>query len=345
VDGPAIVIEAGADHAAVPRLLTDVHSAVVVRGLSDTPIGTGPFRIDRAKADAIVFQAHEAYWDGRPFLDAVEIRPSRTLDEERADLEAGRADVITIEPTDARTLAQRQFTIARSPSRDLVALTFEAHLTGAADAAFRRTVASTIDRPSITRVVLQGDGEPAEALLPSSISGYAPSVLTKSSAPLSRAAIAALPPTRRTLALRIDPGDSMMLAIAQRIAVNARDAGIIVTIQAQAGIGPRPDLRMIRLPIEQTTRGRALDALMTAIGPRMMQQIGRVPPPAPAADAEETAAIEQSLLGNDIVVPVAFIPEMYALAPRVRSWMGPLLHLSGGWNIADGWLDTVPVAP
>ena len=55
--------------------------------------------------------------------------------------------------------------------------------------------------------------------------------------------------------------------------------------------------------------------------------------------AEQRYAAERATLDDGRVIPIAFVPEIYALGPNVRDWMAPRW---GGWRLEDVWLDLTP---
>jgi peptide/nickel transport system substrate-binding protein len=334
----AISIDPGRDAPDLPWELADAASAIVIHPPAGPLIGSGPFRVERVDAGVITLRAHDDYWDSRPFLDAVEVRTTRAAADQLTDVETGRADMVPIEPTDVRRMEQRQLRIAASRPLELFVLAFEAPFAGGANDAVRRTLAAAIDRAAIARVVLQGRAEPADALLPQWVSGYAPFVLERVAEPLPRSAVAALPAERRTLALRAAASDPVAQAIAQRIAVNARDAGFTMTVQAPSGLGPRFDVRLLRVPVRAATPAEALADVMTSLGPRTLTLVGRATPPDAGASVDAVLRIERALLERDILVPVAHVPELYAIGSRVHSWNGPAVVPSGAWNLANVWL-------
>lgn len=337
-DGSAVVIEPGREEPDLPWELADERNAIAIRLTSGVLLGTGPFRMEQTGTGVMALRAHDDYWGGRPFVDAIQIRMGRSPAEQLADLEGGRADMVSVQPADVRRLEQRQLRVAVSRPLELFALVFEAPLATPADDALRRTLASAIDRAAIARVVLQGQAEPADALLPQWLSGYAPFVLARLGQPMARSVVAGLPSGRRALALRVAPSDTTAQAIAQRIAVNAREAGFTLTVQAPAGLGPRFDLRIVRLPVAPTIPGRAIAALMTDFGPRTMLLAGKVSAPGPGSPLEEVARVERTLLEHDVIVPIVHVPALYGLGQRLESWNGPPVRPSGAWSLADAWL-------
>jgi hypothetical protein len=254
-------------------------------------------------------------------------------------VETGRADMVSIQPTDVRRIEQRQLRIESSGPLELMALAFEPPLATSAAEPVRRTLAAAIDRAAIARVVLQGRAEPATTILPQWVSGYAPFIVDGKAAPLSRAAVAALPVDRRTLALRVAPNDPVAQAVAQRLAVNARDAGFALSVQAPAGLGPRFDLRLVRLPFRAAAPPEALSDVMAGFGPRILALLGRVTRPDAGASLEDVLVTERAMLAADVIVPVVHVPELYAVGSRVQSWNRPAVLPSGAWNFADVWLN------
>jgi peptide/nickel transport system substrate-binding protein len=338
-EGDALTVDPGREAPDLPWQLADASNAIAIREGAGAPVGSGPFRIERVEAGLIALRAYDDYWDSRPFLDAVEVRTARSQADQLTDVETGRADMVSIQLTDVRRIEQRQLRIESSSSLELIALAFEPPLATSASQAVRRTFAAAIDRTAIARVVLQGRAEPANALLPQWVSGYAPFVFDGKAAPLPRSAIAALPSDRRTLALRVTPSDPVAQAVAQRIAVNARDAGFALTVQTPAGLGPRFDLRLLRLSFRAAGPPQALSDLMAGLGPRILTLLGRLTRSDAGASLEDVLLTERALLATDVIVPVVHVPELYALGLRVQSWNGPAVLPSGAWNLANVWLN------
>src|SRR6185503_12836349 len=198
-----VAIDTGRDAPDLPFELADQGNAIVVRPAAGALLGSGPFRVERVDAGLITLRAHEGYWDSRPFVDAIEVRTTRSPSDQLLDVEAARADMVGIQPTDVRRMEQRQLRIEASRPIELFVLAFEAHLATAASEPVRRTLAGAIDRGAIARVVLQGRAETADTLLPQWLSRHAPIVPGRAAEPLTRSAVAALPADRRTLGLRV----------------------------------------------------------------------------------------------------------------------------------------------
>ena len=344
-DGETIVIDAGSSRPDLLWELADVRRAIAVRSAAGDLVGSGPFYTERLEAARLSLRAHDGYWDGRPFLDGVRIEFARPLASQVTSLETGRADLIAVRPTDVRRLMQRDVRVEASRPLELFALVFEAPRADPGELALRRTLSASIDRAAMVRVLLQGHGEPARALLPTWLSGYPSSVVEPSPERLSRAAVTALPAARRTLILRVTAGDSTAQAVADRIAVDARDAGFLMTVQTPTGLAPRADLRLVRLTVAATSPERALASVMTSLGTRTLLAATREPAPPPGAPLEAVARAESGLLQQSVIVPVVHLPALYASGDRVESFEGPVVGATGGWNLSNVWLQPETVRP
>jgi len=188
-------------------------------------------------------------------------------------------------------------------------------------------------------VLLQRQAEPAAALVPAWLSGYAPMFQPAAASPSSRAnAVSVLPLDQRRLTLRVDPGDPVAQAIAERVAVDAREAGITIRVQAPVGLAPRPDVRLVRIAFDATTPDRVLAGIMTTLGARTTALATTETVPAIGAPIETVYRVERALVERDVIVPIVHLPALYGLGDRVESWSGPIVSPTGAWNLANVWL-------
>ena len=94
------------------------------------------------------------------------------------------------------------------------------------------------------------------------------------------------------------------------------------------------DLRLVRWHMEAPDSQQALVALLTRVSqPAAGAQLPALETP------EQRYAAERAALDGGSVIPLAFVPEIYALGPNVRDWMAPKW---GGWRLEDVWLDLTP---
>jgi ABC-type transport system substrate-binding protein len=336
-DADAVVVDTGSMPADVPWALADIRSAVVVRRPGGELLGTGPFRVEGHGASRLLLRAHDDYWGSRAFVDSIDVDLGRAAAALLTDLELGRTDLAPVQPSDRRRLSQRGLRTAESRPLQLFALVFEVHRASAADEFMRRAMAATLDRAALDRVLLQDYAEPAEAILPRWLSGYEPFVLA-TPVQVSRDQVAKLPRAQRTLTLRVDPTDPVARSIADRIAVDAREAGFVVTVQAPTGLAPRPDVRLLRVRLQATTPDRALAGVMGTLGPRTLAYVAREPAPEPDASLPEVHRVERALLERSIIVPVLHVPDVYGLGERLESWNEPVVSATGALGLAEVWL-------
>jgi hypothetical protein len=268
-----------------------------------------------------VYAADNSAPGGRPFLDGVEIQMARPLREQAIDLELGKADLVELGPNELRrTAAGRR--VWRSAAVRLLALEFGPE---AADPRVREALALSLDRAAIHSVLLQRQGEIAGGLLPQWISGYAFLFPTAPDPARARILVGPLPPALRTLTLSCK--DPAWRAVADRIVVNARDAGLMVTA-AQGN--PPADVRLVELRITSAEPWQALAGLASAL------QLAEIPH---AGSPEALFTAERSLLADFRVIPLLHLPYVYGVGPRVRG--GPGITPLGEWRFEKLWLEGV----
>ena len=305
----------------------DARRAVFLRGPDGSLQGTGPFRIAQWEAPRARLAAHEDYWAGRPFLDAITVEMGRTAQQQGLDLELGKADLIELAPNDVRRATQAGARIWSSAPVTLMALAFERGRPLVEDARLREALALSIDRAAILNVLLQKHGEAAGGLLPQWLSGYAMLFTTPRDPARARLLVTNAP----VLSLACDPSDGLARMIADRIAVNAREAGIRLLTPAPAG---KADLRLARVRIWPPLPEQALPRLAAALQLSDLLQL-----PNPAA-LEALYAGERALIDDFRVIPLFHLPEIYGGGPRLRTWSSPGLLRTGGWCWEDLWLDS-----
>ena len=322
----------------LPWDLAEVKYAIAVRRPSGELTGTGPFRIERFEAGRLLLRAHDDYWGGRPFVDAVQIEMGLSVADRLAHLEAGRADLVALEAPDVRRLSPRGLRLAESRPIELLALVFDPNRTAPASDPVRRALALAIDRSAICTILLQRHGQPAPAILPQWLTGYATLLAEPLDRVRARTLAAALPAAQRALSLRVDPSDPLARSIAERIAVDARDAGLSLRIDAPDALAPRPDVRLVRISLDATSPERALARAMAALRPRGTAPASAEPPPPPGAPLGDVYRFEQMLIAQHAIIPVVHLPELYGIGVRVGSWNAPVVRPTGAWDLASVWL-------
>jgi hypothetical protein len=261
-----------------------------------------------------IYSARDSADPARPFVDTVDIQMGRAMRDQALDLDLGKVDIVQLDTAEARKPGRRVWT--SSPVRLLV-LIFGPRVT---DPRVREALALAVDRPAIHNVLLQSQGEISGALMPQWLSGYAFVFPAAQDLVRARSLVANLPVTSRTFSLGSDPANRR---IADRIALNARDAGLTITPPAATG-----DVRLVEVRIVSTDPARALASVAAALG---------LPDPSLAAGSEPLYAAERALLDGFRVIPLFHLPDIYGVSPRVKG--GPGITPLGEWRFENLWLE------
>ena len=307
--GPAVVFTGVSPIPNLPAMLAGnefpIALTVGANGqIPPTPIGTGPFQLASNANGTLTLTANESCWQGRPFLDSIQIRGHRAVRDQWLDLSVGRADVVEVPPEMLRAAHQQQLTVVVSPPVTLLALQISSD--GAlSNGPLRASIAEAVDRGALFNVIFQKQGAIAASLLPQSLTGYA--FLFPAGRDLNKALALRGGITPPPLILSYD-GDGAVQLAAQRIALNLREAGFNVQVAAAAG-APNVDLALLTLPLLSADPAAALETLLRAAG----QSI-------PVVDQTPAGLYlaEREFLDLHTLVPLLDLPRAYAISGRVR---------------------------
>jgi ABC-type transport system substrate-binding protein len=317
--------------------------------------GDGPFRIAAWEpGKRVALTANDNFRDGRPFVDSVEIQMGRAAHDRLVDLELGKADFAEIPPDQARAARDQGVRISPSLPDELLALVFAASETAqsaeasastrakrspAEDPRVREAIARSLDRAAIVNFILQKEGEPAGGLLPQWSSGTAFLFSPARDSSHAKELWAQLAPVPRVV-LGYDSEDSLEKAVAERIAVNARESGIALTLKAipasaaTTSATAAADARLVRLRMASSAPRAALSGFLQVLSP--LTGIDPAPLPDPASP-EEIYNRERAVVSSYRVVPLVWLPQVYGLSARVRDWRAPAP--GEAWPLADVWLE------
>lgn len=280
----------------------------------------------------LVLRANDEDPRGRPFVDRIEITMGKGLRDQALDFDLGRADVIEISPEQARRAAQTGQRVASSAPVELLALLLQSPA-ATADDRVRQALSAVIDRDAIYSILLQRQGEPAGGLLPQWVSGYAFLFPTRPDAARARELATAAGGALK-LTLSYDTGDALAKLVAERVALNARDAGILVQTYGEIpGRTSNADLRLARLTIHSADANTALSELATRLDPAELPRVSGATKP------EDLYAAERAILEGGHVVPLVYVPQTLVVGSRVHDWIAPR---AGGWPAADAWVEGKP---
>ncbi len=324
------------------------------RGEDGTFVGTagsGPFRVSAWEAGRrAIFAANPDYREGRPFVDSVEIQMGRSAHDRVLDLELNKADFAQIPAEQARQATDRGVRVTTSRPNELLALVFLRRHLGIENTRVREAIARCIDRTAIVNFILQKEGEPAGGLLPPWSSGTAFLFPMETDARSAKEIWSQISPSPK-LVLGYDSADTLEQSVAERIVVNAKEAGILLVSRAlpapgkASGYGAETltrgntihfDARLIRLRMPSPLPRVSLTAFIDTLGP----MAGIVDSPLPqSASPEDVYYCERSIMNSGLLVPIVWMPQVYGLSARVRDWKQPAA--GEGWPLADVWLDSI----
>ncbi|HKW27548.1 MAG TPA: ABC transporter substrate-binding protein [Terriglobales bacterium] len=323
-DGDSVIIETTAPDVELPAELALPRNGIA-RHAGNKVVGTGAFAVsDWQPGRSISLTANEDYWGGRPFVDSVLVTLGQNWRQQMVALELGKAEVVEAAPEQARRLTSAGRTITESAPNELVALVFTREAQSADETRVRQALSAAIDRASIVNVLLQGQGEAAETILPNWMTGYAMLFAQTD----EKAKNATAPSSADTLTLSYEASDPANQLIAERVALNARDAGIRVQTAASAA---NADVRLVGIPLASLQPQLALQVAAGATGLPIPQLQGTSP--------EELYGREKEMLQSGRIIPLAHVPEATAIGPGVNGWHA---DLAGGWQLTDVWLGSAP---
>jgi len=312
----------------LPAELACAQNSIVARDSAGALTGSGPFRMqDWQPGRKATLVANSDYWGGRPFLQSIEITMGRSFRDQALDYRLERVDIIEVSPELARRGAQEGEHVDISAAVDVLGIFFP----DANTPHLRQALSLALDRSAIQAVILQRQGEAAGGLLPRWMSGYA--FLFPQKAVLDRARQERASSESTNVTLAFDANDPLQRAIADRVAVNARDAGLTVQTfpESSNAHAPATAARLGTIHLQSVSTSVALSAVA--------EQLGRSDKQQPGATPEAQYAAERALLQESRFVPVVSLGEAYAVAPRLRGWQ---LRRDGEWSLADVWIQEAP---
>jgi len=324
-DADSVIIESDMPDPNLPLKLALVCNAIAKKTSDGKLNGTGPFHItDWQPAKKLSLAAEENYWGGRPFLDAIEIELGKNYHDQLIALDLGRTELVEVAPEQSHRVSTEGQRVVSSAPMELVALLFTRDAQSADDKLLRQALAFSVDRASIRSVLLQGAGQPAGSILPNWMSGYGfvfPAEADLSRARHQREQVRTLP----EWTVGYDANDSIARLLVERIALNAKDAGLTLrptTVNTA-------DLRLVRIPLAAADPWISLEALAAAeVLPK---------PKVNAGSGEDLYSAEQAALATQRLIPLFHLPATYGASTILKNWT---VRSDGSWDLADAWLGT-----
>ncbi|MGC2474416.1 MAG: ABC transporter substrate-binding protein [Candidatus Sulfotelmatobacter sp.] len=322
ISGNSVIIE---QEVADPEMLAELalpRNAIAKRDVGRV-VGTGPFHVTEWQPGRkLSVAANEEYWRGRPFVDAIEIEMGRGFRDQMTEFELRKADLVEVAPEQSHRFVQDGHSLTSSARVELLALVFTRDASSAQEKALRQAMALSIERGSIRSVLLQGTGEPTGSLLPTWISGYGFVFSTETDLQKARelrAEVRSVP----TWMIGYDGNDPLSRLVAERVALNAKDAGLAL----QPTTGSTTDLRVMRIPLASSDPWISLNEIFRQFGLPAVKKGGSM---------EDLYSVEQAALASESAIPLFHLPVSYASSSNLKDWK---LRLDGSWDLSSAWLE------
>jgi len=348
-DRETVTIESPVPVVHMPELLALEKFAILKRSQDGTLIGTGPYKLGEWQpGDHASLSANDDYWGGRAFPDAVEFQMNASLKEQflARQLDPFAAAELSIDQL--HMVEQSNQSVLLSQPSDLLVLVFlQPDSSSAAragrrnlDPALRQALSLAVNRTAISNAILQRKARPASALLPQWLTGF--EFLIPGGTDLERArqlrnsiAAQAMPPP---ITLAYDFSDPVAKSTAERIAVDAREAGITLQPYGESHVNTRgarasvnADVVLLRLPLASVEPTVALAQRAEVLGlfPESSAALA-------AARPEDLFEVERRMLADFRIIPVAHLSQAVWLSYAVHNW---IQDAAGGWNLDQLWLE------
>jgi MarR-like DNA-binding transcriptional regulator SgrR of sgrS sRNA len=272
--------------------------------LTGPVIGTGPFEPVDFSDGVLSLAANDSCWQGRPFLDKIEIYGHKSIRDQWLDLGVGRADLVEVPAEQLRQAREQRLVVAASPPVSLLSLAVAD--TGALfNSNLRAAIAEAVDRSALSNVIFQKQGEITASLLPPELTGYGFLFTTDRDVNKARELRGGLAPPPLTLSTE---NNVVMQLAAQRIALNLREAGFNVQV-VPPGAPQRANLVLLRITLQFSQPQAALESLLRGVG---------VAAPVLEDSPSGLYRVEHDFLETHTLIPLLYLPLAYAAAGRVR---------------------------
>ena len=303
--GDSVLLETDAPAADLAAELSLMRNAIVRPAQDGKPLGTGPYKMASNVNGRITLQVNQDHWRGRAFADVVEVLTGRSLRDQALDAEAGRTDLVEASVEDLRRPMSARLRVAGSKPMEVMALVFSTKRS--ADDRMREAIALSLDRNAIQTVFLQRQGEASAALLPNWMTGYAfafPAAQDLVRARQLRGELGA----RVAMSVGYTSTDALARTIAERVVLNARDAGFTAQLVTDTAAA---DAVVERITLRSGDPHAALAEVAAEYGSPVAMT---------GAALQQLFDAERDVLARRIIVPIVQLPRVYAAGPRLRNF-------------------------
>ncbi len=145
------------------------------------PLGTGPFKFKSydSSQQVVDLDANAEYWEGAPHIPALRVRVIADTNALQAELKSGRVDIAplptSLSPDAIKQLGQDpNLQVLQFTGSNVTVLTFNTSAPPLNDVRVRQAIAYAVDRESLIRDLLLGQGKLAHSILPEESWAYVP---------------------------------------------------------------------------------------------------------------------------------------------------------------------------
>lgn len=146
----------------------------------DTLITNGPFKVtEMVPNDHITVVPNPHYWGARPTLTSINFVVVNDGAAALSKYKSGALDEIAVQPAQASSVAgdaSLKQNLVRTPDLTEFWITFRVNASPTNNAKLRLAIAQAIDRDAFVAQIFQGQGTPAETLIPKGMHGYSSSL-------------------------------------------------------------------------------------------------------------------------------------------------------------------------
>jgi peptide/nickel transport system substrate-binding protein len=150
----------------------------------DHPLGSGPFKFKsyNGTQQILDLEANNEYWNGAPNIQQLQVRVLADTNQLQAELRSGRVDIAplptSLSPDAIKLLGQdTNLQVIQFPGSNLNLLTFNGSRSPLDQVRVRQAIAHAVDRESLIRDLLLGQGKIAHSILPEESWAYTPGQL------------------------------------------------------------------------------------------------------------------------------------------------------------------------
>jgi peptide/nickel transport system substrate-binding protein len=303
--GDSVIFTSESPMPGLPAELARSMYAIARVDQNGNPDGTGPFRFGANSSGILFLSANDDSWQGRPFVDAIEVYGNRTVREQWLDFSVGKADLVEVPPELLHQAQQEHLpVITTKRPTELLAVTISDQQV--ADPHLRESIALALDRATLFNVIFQKQGEVTASLLPNELSGYAflfPVVANPNRSRELRGAQSV------QLRLAVDTTNSTLQLVAERLALNLRDAGWNVRVLPQAS-NSNAELSLRLIHLEAVDAASALHEVLADFGASASPE---------SSDPSALYSVERGFLQSHTVVPLLYLPRAFGVNSRVHN--------------------------